>query len=516
MSERTYLTEGRFIGFRGLYRITQRTSRRTKTLWIGLGLLAAFFIVLAWVQFSTPDMPDNDGYYHIRFAELMRTQGLKPDFPWLPLTILNPREFYDHHFLFHVALIPFTFGDLRLGAKWASVTFASLAFLSIWWLLRGQRVRYAALWALGLLVVSQAFLFRMSITRAQSLSLAVLALGLHWMFTGKYKLLLPLAFVYVWMYDAFPLLILAALVYMLAVWLTERRLDPSPLIYTSAGVVLGLVINPYFPANLVFIYRHLLPKLVETTTVSVGNEWYPYTTLQLSQNSSLALLAFLAGVLALGLRGERIDARTATALFLAVLFGAMLFQSRRFIEYYAPFAVVFAALAWTPLLRIQPAWTGWSRASVRTWLPGLALTTLLVFGAWRTLPDARESVQSSKPYTLFAAATAWLQANTPPGERIFQTDWDDFPRLFFYNTHNTYLIGLDPTYLQLYDASRYDQWLRITRGTVKSPSRSILADFGASYVLSDLQHGDFIRQAEADPAIVEVYRDDQAVIYAIR
>jgi hypothetical protein len=80
------------------------------------------------VQFSTPNLPDNDGYYHIKLAEIMRTEGLKPAFPWLPLTILNAREFYDHHFLFHVALIPFTFDDLRLGAKFAAVIFAALAF----------------------------------------------------------------------------------------------------------------------------------------------------------------------------------------------------------------------------------------------------------------------------------------------------------------------------------------------------------------------------------------------------
>ena len=171
---------------------------------LGLVLFAVFFVAMAWVQFSTPDMPDNDGFYHIRLAEIMRTQGLKPEFPWLPLTILNPREFSDHHFLFHVGLIPFTFGDLRLGAKWAAVFYASLAFLSIWWLLRGQQVPYAWLWAVGLLAVSEAFLYRMSITRAQSLSLAVLALGLHWMLKQRYHYLIALAFIYVWLYDAFP------------------------------------------------------------------------------------------------------------------------------------------------------------------------------------------------------------------------------------------------------------------------------------------------------------------------
>src|SRR5512139_2378781 len=99
-----------------------------------------FFMGMSLIQFASPDLPDNDGFYHIKLAYLMRTQGLKPDFVWLPHTILNPDEFYDHHFLFHVAQIPFTFGDLRLGAKWSAVFFASLAFTSIWYLFRQQQV----------------------------------------------------------------------------------------------------------------------------------------------------------------------------------------------------------------------------------------------------------------------------------------------------------------------------------------------------------------------------------------
>ena len=110
---------------------------------VPIALFLIFFAGMALIQFATPDMPDNDGYYHIRLAWLMRTEGLKPDFPFLPLSILNDSEFYDHHFLFHVALLPFTFGDLRVGAKWAAVIFASLAFLAFWYLFQRQRGPFA-------------------------------------------------------------------------------------------------------------------------------------------------------------------------------------------------------------------------------------------------------------------------------------------------------------------------------------------------------------------------------------
>jgi hypothetical protein len=78
-----------------------------RTALVGLGVFLTFLAGMALIQFSSPDLPDNDGFYHIKLAEIMRTEGLRPAFPWLPLTILNAREYYDHHFLFHMALIPF-------------------------------------------------------------------------------------------------------------------------------------------------------------------------------------------------------------------------------------------------------------------------------------------------------------------------------------------------------------------------------------------------------------------------
>lgn len=506
-------------------------QKRTLSNFLPLVLFALFFLGMAAIQFTTPDLPDNDGFYHIKLAWLMRTEGLKPEFPWLPLSILNQREFYDHHFLFHAALIPFTFGDLRLGAKWAAVTFASLSFLAVWYLFYRQRIPMAWLWALGLLGISDAFLYRMSITRAQSLSLAVLALGLTWILEGKYRRLAVLAFFYAWMYDAFPLLLALTVLHLLAVALIEHRLEYRPLLWVGIGITLGMFINPYFPLNLIFTYRHLLPKLVEATSVNVGNEWYPYETLQLLKNSLPALVAFVSGALALGLAGRKMDVRTATSFLIVLLFGLMLFQARRFVEYFPPFALIFAAFAWAPLfVDPQPFDQTQGRpdsanqpglprsrlwAALQTNLSLILLALAVSAGMMKSIPAAQDQMQRSKPYNLYAGASAWLAQNTPAGERVFQTDWDDFPRLFFYNTHNTYLVGLDPTYIQLYDADLYDTWVQITRGEIEQPSQIIAARFSARYIHSDLNHKNFLRLAAEDPGLKEVYRDGQAVIFEV-
>jgi hypothetical protein len=326
--------------------------------------------------------------------------------------------------------------------------------------------------------------------------------------------------VYVWLYDAFPLLIALTALYMVSVALIERRFEFRPLLFVGAGILLGLLINPYFPDNIIFSARHMLPKLMGATLVRVGNEWYPYETSQLLENSLPALVAFASGVVALGLSAKKMDVRTAFALLLALLYGFMLFQARRFVEYFPPFALIFAAFAWTPLfpdprpasphppisspLRLLPAR-----------LPLIALILAIGLSLVRTLPVAQSRMDNLKPYDLYAGASEWLEQNTNEGELVFQTDWDDFPRLFFYNTHNTYLIGLDPTYMQMYDEELYDLWVPIVRGDVDLPSQYIANVFHARYVHTDINHKAFIERAGEDPYMEVVYRDDQNIIFKV-
>ena len=148
-------------------------------------------------------------------------------------------------------------------------------------------------------------------------------------------------------------------------------------------------------------------------------------------------------------------------------------------------------------------------------VPALVLGLVLSFRGWITFRDSQESLRNAKPYQTYAGASAWLAANTPTGARVFQTDWDDFPRLFFYNSKNTYLIGLDATYMQLYDDELYNLWVKITQGDVEQPGTIIAAQFGAHYILTDLSHTDFLDQAAKDPRLVETYRDEYAVVFSV-
>jgi len=507
--------------------------------------------VLSEIQWSTPAILGVDGHFHIKFAEIMRRNIIPAPipFPWLQLTILNPAQFTDHHLLYHILLEPFTLMDLRLGAKLAAASFASIAMLAIYGLMFWQRLRWSFLWLLLLLGSSAAFLYRMSMTRRQALVLLLLVMLIAVAFSRRDRLALVTGFIFSWAYDGFLLFMIVASILTFGRWVGDGvlgagvtrfrdalqgerpwRLGEIPswvrqhcglIGYATAGVLLGLVIHPYSPRSLTFAVEHALPKLVPTGdfVVNVGNEWYPYSTPVLIRSAWPALAAVAAGLLPLivSLRyGRRWDGRVVALALLAVFFTVLLVRSRRFVEYQPAFAVLFCAFAWSfqfphelrkSLATRLPSWVGGL-----VWVLLLVGTVALIYPA---VDGAQISARAARPADLFAAPSRWLETNTPTGSRVFSTDWDDFPLLFFQNTHNTYLIGLDPTYMYQYDPSLYLTWRAITRGEIDMPSSVIRDRFGSSYVITDRDHLSFYDAAIHDPAMRIVYRDALTIIFAV-
>ena len=487
-----------------------------------LGLFAVAVALFAAVQWATPGIVGNDGYYHIKMAWLMRQDGIKPPFEALPETILNAEDYYDHHLLFHLFLAPFASVDpaedggaaLTRGAKIATVVLPALAVAGLWWLLRGQEVPYAAAWSLGLFAVSEAYLYRMSMARAQSGAVVLLIVALLWLLKGHYRRLALLGFLFVWFYNAFPLLVAVGGVYAVAVFMLERRIVWQAVAWPLIGILLGIVVNPYFPENAPFILSHLLPKVGESA-VPVGNEWSPYQTWTLVENSGVALAAVLLGTLALGWRSDRIDLASLVGLGLVGVFGIMVFMSRRFVEYFPLFALIFLALSSAPLVTRWRAGAAHRRPAYRLAFASAATLALVLLVAW-SIRDARALVADSKPADLYAEAMLWLRAEAPDGVTVFQTDWDDFTRQFFYFDDARYINGLDPTFMQLYNENLYDEWVDITRGRADEPGQIIRDRFSARYVFSDLNHEAFLEEAADDPLLEEVYRDEYAVIFVVK
>jgi len=486
-----------------------------------LEITAAFLLILlvmGWIEFAGPAILDNDGYYHIRWAKMLRDSFPHlPPFKALPLTTLDEQHYVDHHYLFHLLLIPFTFGDLRVGAKLAAVVFSSLAILSVFALLVSYRVRYRWLWLVPMIASSEPFLYRMSMTRAPALSLALLGLGAYLILKRKPLPLALLSFVFVWSYSLFPLMMAFAVAHAIAVYLSERRFEFRSILATGIGIVAGLIVNPYFPKNLTLFREHLLMKTGGTYSVDVGVEWYPYDTWVIIGSSALAFGIFFVALLAFDYRSRTRDAKPLFFLLLSVMFLWMAFKSRRFIEYWPPFAVAFAAFTISPKLQTMSySWMTRTRDRAIAALAAATLTVVAVVCVCSAVLLARADVRSEDDPFAYRGASEWLAANTPPGSMVFNTDWDDFPMLFYYNPNNTYIVGLDPTYLYDRDQQLWKLYADITLGNEENPAPLIRDRFGAEYVFTDNEHADFMQNLEENGDFEKVYEDKFTTVLRLR
>jgi hypothetical protein len=501
------------------------------------------------LQFATSAIccGDFDGYYHIKWSRLLweslRQHSFPPQFVWLPLTTLDAKHYVDHHLLFHFFQMPFTwFGDLRLGAKISAAIFAGLAVFSCYWLLLRYRIRYSFVWLLALLGCSAPFLYRLNMAKAPPFAIIFLVVGIGLLFTRKYWPLVLLSFVFALTYDMFVLLILAALIWTAVIAWTERRLEWRPVVWVICGSLAGLIINPYFPTNFHLLYEHLKIKLTPSEfSTKVGSEWYPYDTWEFLGNSVVACAAMVVGYLAFDPSDRK---RAHHSLFFLIFASGLMIMTarwRRIAEYWPPFAVMFAAFALQPWIEgtrssftklstdildeLQPfldrphsvsTATDTDRKIIWQAIAVAVVTVTLGVFLFLNLRATYKDVASSEPHEHYRAGAEWMRTNIAPRQLIFNTDWDDFPRLFYYDPEHVYVSGLDPTYLFDKDAGLSRLYDRITLGQEEDPGPLIRDRFGARYVFTDNSHDDFFDNAQASGWFEVVYEDKDCTVLHIR
>ena len=486
-----------------------------------LQITAALVLILAvmgWIEFGGPAILDNDGYYHIRWAAMLRENWPHlPAFKALPLTTLDEQQYVDHHYLFHLLLIPFTFGDLRIGAKIAAVVFSSLGIVSLFALLVVYQDRYRWLWLVPLVASSEPFLYRLSMTRAPALSLALLGFGAYLILKRKHVWFGALSLVFVWAYSLFPLMLAFALSYSLTIYLSERRFDLWSALASFIGITAGLVINPYFPKNLALLREHWFMKAGGKYAVDVGVEWYPYETWVIVGSSAVAFIIYFVGLLAFEYRDRVRDAKPLFLLMISAGLLLMAFQSRRFIEYWPPFAVLFAAFTISPKLeRMKFTWLARTRDRALAAITAAVVTMAAILWMGGAIWQAREDVKSEDDPFAYRGASEWIAAHTQPGSMIFNTDWDKFPMLFHYNPNNTYIVGLDPTYMYDRDPELWKVYVAITLGDEENPAPLIRDRFGSEYVVTGNAQSDFMQVCDDSGDFEKVYEDKFAAVLRVR
>lgn len=544
-------------------------------------LFVISFLLFSYFQ-HFPTFPDPDSFYHAKMAVLMRDQGIIRDFPWLQFTILK-NYYADHHFFYHVLLIPFvTFFEPLVGIKLATATFAALLILTIFWFLSKFKIKGAFFYCFLLLTISP-FIFRINLAKAGALSIIILLIGLYSIFNKKNWLLFILSFIYVWTHGSWPLIFFLTIVYILIdsflkislptsdnkirnqklkikntnikikkyfyafnlcilyfisyiSFLTRQIFTKENFKLLSAclgGLLAGLIINPYFPKNLIFYWYQIIKIAVINyqNKIGVGAEWYPYNFGDLIASSSfvfilliLSFAAFFINFLESFSSKEKIFIKNKIeilAIALSVFFFLILtLKSRRNVEYFVPFAAILAAFSLNqPFLLKREHWAyfqkWWQQKRILANSLCLFFIIAIPFIAGRNIWSTQTLFASGNPANKYQGISEWLKNNTPEKALIFHNDWDDFPALFYYNTHNHYVAGLDPTFMYEYDQELYKKWVDITTSRKTNISQIIKNDFHAEYVFVDKDHIALENNLKSDGHFAMVYQDEDGKIYKL-
>ena len=129
---------------------------------------------------------------------------------------------------------------------------------------------------------------------------------------------------------------------------------------------------------------------------------------------------------------------------------------------------------------------------------------------------AKKSLDHGFNFNYLKSASQFLMDNSESGDIILHSDWDEFPVLFYHNSKNNYIVGLDPTFMYLYDAKLYQTYVSITRGQDDENLYNTIKNiFGAKYILATSDHEDMIKSLDNNFYFDRVYTDDEAIIFKV-
>ncbi len=508
-----------------------------------------FLIILSIMQFTVLNIIGFDGYYHIKTADIIKKQGFIEEFPWAAHTIFTD-NYADIQILFRILLIPFTFFGLNLGAKLASILFSTIAFVVFYWFLTQNKIKYAFFWSLLYLFTAESLMYRFMLPRQMPLVISLLILTIYFLQRKKYLFLGITSLIFVLLHSSFVFQLILILLYFVLERLSfhhslnggetnlekkrgdrasvserashqsltgcvsslfnkifSKKFDYKIIIYSLSGIILGLLINPYFPNNISMLYTQIFKVNLVANLFNV--EWKPWPFFEFIKNNILVLFYLLVSIFIL-IRNKKIT-KTQTFYFsLTIFFFFYTILSRRMQEYLVPFSILaLAFLLNSHLEKLNKNFLNYIKIS--------AILILITIGTVNFILLRQNIINNDFLYNYDNCAD-WMKNNIPKNSLIF-TNAYAFPYLFFKNSDLIYTHGIDLTYSYLYDAEEFERYMEILQGTIKDDKDCIAQDYSPDYVFSgkvkqDVQLFNYIVKHKEN--YHAVYEDKWCVVLEVR
>lgn len=123
---------------------------------------------------------------------------------------------------------------------------------------------------------------------------------------------------------------------------------------------------------------------------------------------------------------------------------------------------------------------------------------------------------------------AHLVSVSRPGDVVFTDDWDVFPVYFYHNSHNNYIVGLDPKFTHQRRPDLWERFVAISRGKTPADAEVRMPDgaggrraerihielddirehFGARFVITDRDHNALATKLYQSPQFAELIFPD--------
>lgn len=151
-------------------------------------------------------------------------------------------------------------------------------------------------------------------------------------------------------------------------------------------------------------------------------------------------------------------------------------------------------------------------------LLSVLLLGVLMKGVW----DARTALRlTASTDDVFREAMAPISAAAHPGDRVFHSDWDEFPMLFNIDDRLRYVSGLDPTFLYEASSSLSNAYRDVTWKTASATQAeawSLIHDrLDAKFILvAKSDHAAVADLLETDPRYHRLAETDDAVSFSVQ
>lgn len=497
-----------------------RSDYRTWIFVVEIFILA--FLIMGFVEFVKVDLVGHDAYFHTGYAKVLAEHGPMDTFRWNQASVLKNR-YVDKEFLFHVLLIPFLGNEMRTGPKLLTVILAAALFALLAWVATRHRAPWPWLWPSVALASGGYFLFRLNLTRPHMLSILLTVWASHLISRRHYLGIFIISVAYPLAYTAAHMLPMLAGVYLFSAFVMGDKIPWKIIWVVLAGTILGFLLHPN-RANILYLWwvQNVWGLL---NGLSMGGDIGAELGSRLSRymlQEHWILAGFGITVLS-GFMLNRIKVRTSTVFFFFTScgFGVLYLSFMRFVNYWVVFFVLFLACASRDMLNAPEQEKGFAFSwikSHRWWravISGIAISALLFQAVYGVL-ESRLYVANNKTPKLKQEAK-FISKNVPGGDTVFTCEWDSFPFLFHYAPGPNYLVGMDPTFMQVQDPQLYEQWTRMCSNKAKEldPYQLITNRFQASWALVEKRpdNMEFLNVLEKDDRFHRIYEGKDGVLF---